>query len=164
MAGQVNVGGVCVTKEEAVIRLRAAGHARVADELEAWRDIKGNNWGWDGWIRKAHPHAVEIIWPDVSPALERRVIPGTLFVLSDYIESALDQAEYEKLEDGSYSGSIPVCPGVIAFAGSLKGCERELRSVLEDWLLLGLKLGHHLPVIGGIDLNRDMTHAEVESV
>ena len=86
------------------------------------------------------------------------------FVLSEYIESALDQAEYEKLEDGSYAGSIPVCPGVVAFAISLRDCERELRSVLEDWLLLGLKLGHRLPVLGGIDLNKDMTHAELESV
>jgi predicted RNase H-like HicB family nuclease len=75
------------------------------------------------------------------------------YVLSEYIERALDQAGYEKLEDGSYAGSIGACPGVIAFAGSLRDCERELRSVLEDWLLLGLKLGHTLPVIGGIDLS-----------
>jgi len=86
------------------------------------------------------------------------------YILSEYIDSALDRAEYEKLDDGSYSGSIPVCPGVIAFADALRDCERELRSVLEEWLLLGLKLGHILPVIGGIDLNKDMTHAEVESV
>ena len=89
---------------------------------------------------------------------------NTQFVLSEYIEHALDGAEYEKLDDGTYSGSIPLCPGVIAFAGSLRDCERELRSVLEDWLLLGLKLNHVLPVVGGIDLNKDMTHAEVESL
>ena len=88
---------------------------------------------------------------------------NTQFVLSEYIERALDGAEYEKLDDGTYSGSIPLCPGVIAFAGSLRECGRELRSVLEDWLLLGLKLGHVLPVVGGIDLNKDMSHAEVES-
>ena len=82
-------------------------------------------------------------------------------ILSAYIESALDKAEYEKLEDGTYSGSIPVCPGVIAFAGSLRDCERDLRPVLEDWLLLGLKLGHHLPVVRDIDLNKDMTHDEM---
>ncbi len=89
---------------------------------------------------------------------------NTLYVLSEYIDGALDGAVYEKLEDGSYGGSIPICPGVIAFASSLRGCDKELRSVLEDWLLLGLKLGHRLPVIGGIDLNKDVTHAEVESV
>jgi predicted RNase H-like HicB family nuclease len=86
------------------------------------------------------------------------------YVLSEYTENALERAEYEKMEDNSYSGSIPVCPGVVAFSSSLRDCERELRSVLEDWLLLGLKLGHILPVIGGIDLNKDTTHAEVESV
>jgi predicted RNase H-like HicB family nuclease len=89
---------------------------------------------------------------------------NTHYVLTEYIDAALDRADYSKLEDGSYAGSIAVCPGVIAFANSLRECERELRSVLEDWLLLGLKLGHGLPVIGGIDLNKDMTHAEVESV
>ncbi|HUM67717.1 MAG TPA: type II toxin-antitoxin system HicB family antitoxin, partial [Chloroflexota bacterium] len=31
----------------------------------------------------------------------------------------------------------------------------ELRSVLEDWLLVGLKLGHPLPVLAGIDLNQE---------
>jgi len=29
-----------------------------------------------------------------------------------------------------------------------------LRSTLEDWILVGLKLGHPLPVIADIDLNR----------
>ena len=86
------------------------------------------------------------------------------YILSEYIDGALDRADYDKLEDGSYGGSIAVCPGVIAFAGSLRECERELRSVLEDWLFLGLRLGHRLPVIGGIDLNKDTTHAEVEPV
>jgi predicted RNase H-like HicB family nuclease len=80
--------------------------------------------------------------------------PGSF--LSTYIESALDRADYEMLEDGSYAGSIPACPGVIAFADSLRECERDLQSVLEDWLLLGLKLGHSLPIVGGIDLNRSM--------
>jgi predicted RNase H-like HicB family nuclease len=89
---------------------------------------------------------------------------STHFILSEYIESALDLSEYEKLDDGSYSGCVPDCPGVIAFARSLRDCERDLRSVLEDWLLLGLKMGHYLPVIGGIDLNKDITHAEVESL
>ncbi len=86
------------------------------------------------------------------------------FILSEYLDSALEEAEYEKLEDGCYSGSIGVCPGVIAFADRLKSCEKELRSALEDWLLLGLKLGHTLPVINGIDLNKNVTHAEVEPV
>jgi len=76
------------------------------------------------------------------------------FTLTDYINSALADAEYDKLEDGSFVGRIPKCKGVIAFAKSLRKCEDELRSTLEDWIFVGIKLGHHLPVINGISLNR----------
>ncbi len=86
------------------------------------------------------------------------------FILSEYLEAALEQAEYDKLPDDTFAGRIPACPGVAAFAPTLKACERELRSTLEDWLLLGLKLGHVLPVVGGIDLNKDFSHAPVEPV
>lgn len=42
---------------------------------------------------------------------------------------------------------IPACQGVVAFGLTLRECEDELRSTLEDWILLGLKLEHELPVI-----------------
>lgn len=89
---------------------------------------------------------------------------STQFVLSEYIDQALAQAEYDKLEDGSFFGRIATCPGVIAFSATLRECEDELRSTLEEWLWLGLKLGHQLPVIGGIDLNREPVYESVESV
>jgi predicted RNase H-like HicB family nuclease len=54
------------------------------------------------------------------------------FILSDYVEQALAAATYDKLDDGSFAGRIPPCPGVVAFAGTLRGCEDELRSTLED--------------------------------
>ena len=76
------------------------------------------------------------------------------FVLSDYIEQATAQAVYDKLEDGTYVGRIPPCKGVIAFGDTLCECAEELRSTLEDWILVGLKLGHPLPVIAGVDLNQ----------
>jgi predicted RNase H-like HicB family nuclease len=76
------------------------------------------------------------------------------FPLTAYIEGALEMARYDKLEDGSFSGEIPKLKGIIAFAESLRECENELRSTLEDWILVGLRLGHKLPVIGGIDLNQ----------
>ena len=69
------------------------------------------------------------------------------FVLTEYIEQALAQADYDKLEDSTYAGRIPACKGVIAFGTSLCECEKELRSTLEDWILVGLKMGHPLPVI-----------------
>lgn len=77
------------------------------------------------------------------------------FILSEYIDQAMSRAEYDKLEDNSYAGRIASCKGVIAFGSTLRECEEELRSVLEDWILVGLKLNHPLPVIAEIDLNKE---------
>ena len=79
------------------------------------------------------------------------------YILTDYLERAIAVAVYDKLEDGTFAGRIPPCKGVIAFAASLRECEHLLRSTLEDWLLLGLRLGHILPVLSGIDLNQEPT-------
>ena len=54
------------------------------------------------------------------------------FVLSDYVDRAMAQAIYDKLDDGTFAGLIPACPGVIAFGASLRECADELRSTLED--------------------------------
>jgi len=72
------------------------------------------------------------------------------YILSDYLDRALSQAEYDKLEDGTFFGRIPACKGVVVFAAALRECEDELRSVLEDWVLVGLKLGHDLPIPNGV--------------
>jgi hypothetical protein len=53
-----------MTKDEAVDLLRAAGFIIEADELEAWHSNVGTDQGWDGWIRRAHPHVVATLWPD----------------------------------------------------------------------------------------------------
>lgn len=45
------------------------------------------------------------------------------YILSSYIDVALSEAEYEKLDDGSYAGKIPPCAGVISFGKTLKECE-----------------------------------------
>ena len=85
-------------------------------------------------------------------------MPVIRYVLSEYVEHAMALALYDKLEDGTFAGRIPLCKGVIAFGNTLRECENELRSTLEDWILLGLKLGHSLPVIGEIDLNRQRNY------
>jgi len=86
------------------------------------------------------------------------------YILSEYVGQAMAQAAYDKLEDGTFGGRIPSCSGVVAFGATLRECEDELRSTLEDWILLGLKLGHSLPVISGIDLNREPTREPVDTL
>jgi len=86
------------------------------------------------------------------------------YILSEYVEQAMSEAIYDKLEDGTFTGRIPSCKGVLAFGITLRGCEDELRSTLEDWILVGLKLGHPLPVIEGIDLNKEPIREPVDAV
>ena len=77
-----------------------------------------------------------------------------MFPLTSYLEAALELARYDKLDDGSFAGEIPKLKGVAAFGQTLRECESELRSCLEDWVLVGLRLGHKLPVLAGVNLNK----------
>jgi len=74
-------------------------------------------------------------------------------MLTTYIQKAMSKAVYEKLEDGTYSGEIPDCPGTIAFGNTLYECQRELQFALEDWLMNGLRHGDKVPIIEGVNLN-----------
>ena len=73
-------------------------------------------------------------------------------MLTQYISAAMHRAQYKILEDNTYFGSIPGFKGVMANAETLEGCREQLQEVLEDWILLGVKMGHDLPVVDGIRL------------
>ncbi|MBD2384698.1 type II toxin-antitoxin system HicB family antitoxin [Cylindrospermum sp. FACHB-282] len=74
-------------------------------------------------------------------------------MLINYIHAAMHKATYELLEDESFYGEIPECPGVLANAETLEACREELQDALEGWIILGLRLGHTLPILNRIDLN-----------
>ena len=77
-------------------------------------------------------------------------------MLIEYIDRAMSEAVYDKLEDGSFSGKIPKCPGVIAFGATLYQCDQELKSSLEGWLIVKIRYRDKLPVMGRINLNERM--------
>jgi predicted RNase H-like HicB family nuclease len=68
-------------------------------------------------------------------------------MLTAYIQAAMAIAEYEILEDETYYGHIPPCKGVLANATTQQDCESLLREVLEEWIILGLRLGHEIPAL-----------------
>ena len=61
------------------------------------------------------------------------------FMLSEFIERKLKKASYKLLKNGSYFGEIPGLNGVWANAKNLEDCRKELKEVLEDWLLLKIR-------------------------
>lgn len=75
-------------------------------------------------------------------------------MLTAYIDAAMGRAHYEILPEGEgYFGSIEGLQGVWANAASLEDCRRELQEVLEEWIIVGLKMGHPIPPIGEVELN-----------
>ena len=77
-------------------------------------------------------------------------------MLIEYIDKAMSKAVYDKFEDDTFVGKIPLCPGVIAFGETLYQCQQELKSSLEGWLIVKIRHGDKLPVMGEINLNKKM--------
>ncbi len=57
-------------------------------------------------------------------------------MINEFIAKKLKFARYKLLKDGSYFADIPGLSGVWANGRSVESCRKELREVLEDWLLL----------------------------
>ena len=89
---------------------------------------------------------------------------ATECVLTGYVESAMLSATFDKLDDGTFAGRIPPCRGVVAFGTTLVECQRLLQSTLEDWLLLGFRLGHAMPVLNGLNLNGELASEPLGTV
>ena len=66
-------------------------------------------------------------------------------MFTDFIAKKLRMAKYKLLEDGTYFGEIPGFRGVWANAKNLEDCRKELREVLEDWMVLKIKDNEQVP-------------------
>ncbi len=66
-------------------------------------------------------------------------------MLTEFIEKKLKETKYKFLENGSYFGEVPNLKGVWANAKNLEECRKEIKEVLEEWLLLKLKNGDPIP-------------------
>lgn len=74
-------------------------------------------------------------------------------MLFEYIQGALEKAEYKKLEDGTWFAEIPDFEGVWANSETVEGCRKELMEVLEEWLVLKLRDGDPIPTVKGIEID-----------
>jgi len=77
-------------------------------------------------------------------------------MLTKYIHEAMKLARYKILDNGTYYGDIPGFRGVLANADTLEECREQLQEVLEEWILLGVRLGHELPAANGVRLVAEM--------
>jgi predicted RNase H-like HicB family nuclease len=72
-------------------------------------------------------------------------------MIQHYLQAAMSKARFKAIENPDpIFGEIPQCPGVWATGETEEECRRTLEEVLEDWVLLGIRLGHTLPEIDGV--------------
>jgi len=72
-------------------------------------------------------------------------------MLNQYIQKALEKAEYKRLDDRTWFAEIPGFTGVWANAATVEICRKELVEVLEEWVLIKLRDNDPIPVIDGIE-------------
>ena len=81
-------------------------------------------------------------------------------MLQEYVEKKLEMARYKLLKDGTYFAEIPGVRGVWANAKNLEQCRRDLRDVLEEWLLLKVRNRESVP---GFNLKVDRRNLVLDS-
>lgn len=71
-------------------------------------------------------------------------------MFAEYIEAALERAVYKTIEDdGPIFVSVPELPGAWAAGKTVEEARKELISVIEGRIALGLWMVRSIPSIGG---------------
>ncbi len=74
-------------------------------------------------------------------------------MLVEYIQGALGNAEYKRLENGTWFAEIPGFKGVWANGKTVEECRKELVEVLEEWLILKLRDADPIPLVKGHEIS-----------
>ena len=75
-------------------------------------------------------------------------------MLTEYVGAALEKAHYEIIDDQEpYYGEVRELPGVYATGATLEDCRRNLKDVVEGWLMLSLRRNLSIPEIDGLTID-----------
>lgn len=84
-------------------------------------------------------------------------------MITEYLEAALAKAKYEIIQDEEpFYGEIPELPGVWATGKTLEECRKNLKEVIEGWLIVRLRRGLFIPPIDG-HIIKELEELEVGS-
>jgi predicted RNase H-like HicB family nuclease len=72
----------------------------------------------------------------------------------EYLNAAMKKAQFERMENGDYFGSITGFDGLWASGHTHEEAARDLYSALDGWIDVHLRVGRQsIPAIEGVDLN-----------
>lgn len=69
-------------------------------------------------------------------------------MVSQYVATALERAQYQLLNDGSFAATVRGLRGVIATGAILEAYRRELAEVVEEWVFVRVARGLAVPALG----------------
>ena len=73
-------------------------------------------------------------------------------MLSEYIQKALEKAQYKLLDDKTWFADIPGFEGVWANSRTVEECRHELMEVLEEWIVLKIRDRDSIPEIESVEI------------
>jgi len=74
------------------------------------------------------------------------------FVLSRYVEAALQHAEYERDENGVIIARVPNASGFFSQGDTFEEARENLRDAIEGNVVIALQLGLNIPQIEGVTI------------
>ena len=78
---------------------------------------------------------------------------STIYILQ-YIQKALEKAEYSKDENGVIVAKVPNADGFFAQGDNFEEARKNLRDVIEGNIVVALQLNFPIPKIGGLTIER----------
>jgi predicted RNase H-like HicB family nuclease len=71
-------------------------------------------------------------------------------MISQYVASALERAQYRAIDDGTFAATVRGLKGVVATGATLEACRRDLAEVVEEWVLVRVARGLPVPSLGKV--------------
>ena len=70
-------------------------------------------------------------------------------MITEYVDEALRRARYEMINDSEpFYGEVKDLKGVWATGKTLEECRKNLKDVIEGWILVSIKKGLKIPRLG----------------
>jgi predicted RNase H-like HicB family nuclease len=73
-----------------------------------------------------------------------------------FVEAAMNNARYEKTEDGDWFASIPGLAGLWATGATVEATRKDLYEALDGWIEVVVKTGNRVPAVDGVSLYDDL--------
>ncbi len=74
-------------------------------------------------------------------------------MLTEYVDVAMEKARYEIIDDDDpYYGEIIDLKGVWSSGKTLEECRRNLKEVVESWILVSIKQSLPIPSLDGVEI------------